>query len=655
MFVDEIRLRRVTLFVHSMFPHANTASRHVVVSSVVNKWPLTDRLASEGIASMRISIGFVLACLSGVMLLISCVQGAFSISSLHQIRAGIETIVGERVPAFILLGEMNAGVGDVRNVQSTLVNASADQRTRLAAQLATAKSDLAADFTQYEQHLVDQADKQYFSAFRAKWEQADKNWTTVSGLLEAGKVDEARALFIADALTAYNGAKEALQGAVDDMAADVNGEGAATNETANAAALLNYISLGIAVIVGIAAVIFGNLFLARPLKGMATVMGQLSNGDTSIDIPGRGRKDEVGAMAGAVEVFRQGAIEKKKLEAEADANRANAEAQRIATQQKAEADAGERLRIATSGLATGLRRLASGDLAFALNDKFAPEFEPLREDFNRSVQQLGGTLLNISRSIETMNAGTQEIASSSLDLSRRTEQQAATLEETAAALDEITVNVRNSTKRADEAKKAAVDANEAAHSSGEVVVNAVDAMQRIEQSSGQISNIITVIDEIAFQTNLLALNAGVEAARAGDAGKGFAVVAQEVRELAQRSAKAAKDIKELISKSSGDVANGVKLVRQTGESLKTIESYVAAVNGHMGAIASSAQEQATGLAEVNTAVNQMDQTTQQNAAMVEETTSATSALASESDKLRELLGQFQLGENSGYAPMRMAS
>ena len=439
------------------------------------------------------------------------------------------------------------------------------------------------------------------------------------------------------------------------MAADVKGEGDATADIADAAALLNYISLGIAVFIGIAAVMFGNLFLARPLKGMARVMGQLSDGDTAIDIPGRDRKDEVGAMAGAVEIFRQGAIEKKKLEAEAEANRASAESERIATQRKAEADAGERLRIATSGLAAGLRRLASGDLAFALTEKFAPEFEPLREDFNRSVQQLGSTLLNISRSIGTMNAGTQEIASSSLDLSRRTEQQAATLEETAAALDEITVNVRNSTMRAEDAKKAAVDANQAAHSSGEVVVNAVDAMQRIEQSSGQISNIITVIDEIAFQTNLLALNAGVEAARAGEAGKGFAVVAQEVRELAQRSAKAAKDIKELISKSSGDVANGVKLVRQTGESLKTIESYVAAVNGHMGAIASSAQEQATGLAEVNTAVNQMDQTTQQNAAMVEETTSATSALASESEKLRELLGHFQLGENSGYTPMRMAS
>ncbi|WP_345799460.1 methyl-accepting chemotaxis protein [Agrobacterium larrymoorei] len=205
----------------------------------------------------------------------------------------------------------------------------------------------------------------------------------------------------------------------------------------------------------------------------------------------------------------------------------------------------------------------------------------------------------------------------------------------------------NSTKRAQEARGAAGEATRAAKVSGDVVATAVDAMQRIEQSSGQISNIIVVIDEIAFQTNLLALNAGVEAARAGEAGKGFAVVAQEVRELAQRSAQAAKEIKELIGKSSSEVESGVKLVQQTGDALKSISHHVEAMNDHMGAIASSAQEQATGLAEVNTAVNQMDQTTQQNAAMVEETTSATAALASESDKLRTLLQQFRLTEHGG--------
>lgn len=195
---------------------------------------------------------------------------------------------------------------------------------------------------------------------------------------------------------------------------------------------------------------------------------------------------------------------------------------------------------------------------------------------------------------------------SSDDLSKRTEQQAASLEETAAALDEITANVSNASKRADEARTVAIDANNSAAHSGAVVANAVKAMQRIEESSRQISNIIGVIDEIAFQTNLLALNAGVEAARAGDAGKGFAVVAREVRELAQRSAKAAKEIKDLIRNSSTEVESGVKLVRDTGEALKTIEQYVVTINQHMDAIATSSREQSLGLAEVNTAVNQMD-------------------------------------------------
>jgi methyl-accepting chemotaxis protein len=229
----------------------------------------------------------------------------------------------------------------------------------------------------------------------------------------------------------------------------------------------------------------------------------------------------------------------------------------------------------------------------------------------------------------------REVSQSADDLAKRTEQQAASLEETAAALDEITANVSNSSKRAEEARTVTIKANESARHSGIVVANAVDAMGKIERSSSQISSIISVIDEIAFQTNLLALNAGVEAARAGEAGKGFAVVAQEVRELAQRSAKAAKEIKDLIRNSSVDVESGVKLVSETGDILKTIEGYIVTINQHMDSIATSAREQAVGLSEVNTAVNQMDQVTQQNAAMVEEANAAGATLASEAARLRD--------------------
>lgn len=423
---------------------------------------------------------------------------------------------------------------------------------------------------------------------------------------------------------------------------------AASGASAKSAFALTAAIAVLAVLVAVAGIVFAISGIANPIRSIASAMNRLSDGDLDSVVPYAGRTDEVGEMAGAVEVFRQNALNVVRLEKEATASRNESEAARAAAQERSEREA-EQLRLATTTLGEGLRRLAAGDISFQLSDQFAAEYEALREDFNASLRQLGATIGAVLQTVHSIDNGTGEIASGAQDLSKRTEQQAASLEETAAALDEITSNVAMATKRTDEARNVAVEANISAQRSATVVSEAEQAMRRIDDSSQQISNIIGVIDEIAFQTNLLALNAGVEAARAGDAGKGFAVVAQEVRELAQRAAHAAKEIKGLVQKSSVEVEKGVKLVLETGTSLKSIGEYVAQINQVMDAIATSAREQSTGLAEINTAVNQMDQATQQNAAMVEQSTAAAASLSSEASRLRELVNQFHLGGDKGMA------
>jgi len=297
-------------------------------------------------------------------------------------------------------------------------------------------------------------------------------------------------------------------------------------------------------------------------------------------------------------------------------------------------------------VAAGLTALAEGDLTARIERPLIPGLDRLRLDFNNSLDKLQAAMATVGENTNAIAAGSKEIQSASDNLAKRTEQQAAAVEETAAALEEITQTVTDSAKRADEAGSLVARTKAGAEKSGEVVKSAINAMGQIESSSREISNIIGVIDDIAFQTNLLALNAGVEAARAGEAGKGFAVVAQEVRELAQRSANAAKEIKALITTSGEQVRNGVSLVGQTGKALEQIVLEVQDINSNVIAIVEASREQATGLQEINKAVNAMDQNTQQNAAMVEETTAASHSLARESETLRNLLSQFRFGQHS---------
>ncbi|WP_165184193.1 methyl-accepting chemotaxis protein [Caulobacter soli] len=379
---------------------------------------------------------------------------------------------------------------------------------------------------------------------------------------------------------------------------------------------------------------------------MTAAMRRLASGDNSVEVPAIGRKDEVGLMADAVLNFKDAAIAKQRLEGETveqrrmtEAERADREAEKAA---EAKTDA-----VAIQALAQALDHLANGDLTHRITIDFVAKTQQLKTDFNTAADRLQDAMRGINNATGGIRSGSDEIASASDDLSRRTEQQAASLEETAAALDEITATVRKTAAGANEVSGLVANARSGAEKSGHIVAQAVSAMTEIETSSSQVSQIIGVIDEIAFQTNLLALNAGVEAARAGDAGRGFAVVAQEVRALAQRSADAAKEIKTLISTSTQQVGSGVSLVGQTGQALQAIVDQVASIDSLVKEIAASAQEQSTGLHQVNVAVNQMDQVVQQNAAMVEQATAATHSLKGEAGELAVLVGRFKVGGGAG--------
>ncbi len=447
----------------------------------------------------------------------------------------------------------------------------------------------------------------------------------------------------------------ALVGRLHDVSAAMKADFAASaragNRTLSATSLIQQILAAATVLIGALLALLIGRGISRPLNTIESAMRRLAQGELSVDVPGLLRKDEIGSMAEAVNVFKANAVRARDAEDEATRLRQATEAERTRNEAERAREAAED-RSAIAELGAGLDALANGRLSYQISTPFAAKTEQLKTDFNITASRLRDTMSAIVHAIEAIRNGTGDMSQAADDLSRRTAQQAASLEETAAALDEITVTVKRTAEGAIHARSVATTAAGTADHSGKVVRDAIEAMNGIEQSSGQIGQIIGVIDEIAFQTNLLALNAGVEAARAGDAGRGFAVVASEVRALAQRSAGAAKEIKALIVASTNQVGQGVDLVAQTGQALDQITRQVTELRGIVAEIAVAAQEQATGLGQVNTTLNQMDQVTQQNAAMVEESTAASHALARETDEVSKLITRFDLGRQTASATRR---
>jgi methyl-accepting chemotaxis protein len=382
-----------------------------------------------------------------------------------------------------------------------------------------------------------------------------------------------------------------------------------------------------------------------PLGSISQYMKKLAAGDYTGNVPFSERVDEIGDVAQSVETFRNAALERKRLREEMEKNREAAEQERADREQTRAREAAN-LQVVVETLGAGLNRLADCNIRMTLDDPFAAEFERLRHDFNNSIETFQATLEQVLAKTDSISSNSQAMRDAAGNLAKRTEQQAAALEETAASLEEVSATVRASADRTEETRDLVREARSCATSSSAVVRDAIDAMKRIEGASSEIGKIIDVIDQIAFQTNLLALNAGVEAARAGEAGKGFAVVAQEVRELAQRSASAAKEIGGLIENSRHEVADGVRLVGETGNALGRIEGFVAEIDSKVEAITQASKEQAVGLGEISSAVNSIDQMTQKNASMVEETTAISNSIAEDSGLLASIVGRFQLNRRS---------
>ncbi len=605
----------------------------------------------------KLTIKTSLIALMGAIIVIVAVSSFVALQSMRSITVSAEKIGNFWIERLLSSREVKGDFADVRLALArfSMVTDAAEFQAEMQL-FDAAKAKLETSIAKYEAGLFSPTGKALIADIRSLTATYIADSAPYIEHVKKHDLDSARTVFTTDMKAAAEKANEKVSELVAFIMTQTENEVATADEAANDAFVLSLAIAAVAILISLSGIYFVVARVANPIQNITGAMRRLAGGDVENEVPFTGRHDEIGAMAGAVQVFRQNAIERARLEQDAEANRSLSEKERLEREALKAKEAAD-VKFAVDNLAEGLSKLSNGDVSYRIGQPFTASLDGVRGDFNSSAEKLQSALSRVAENARGIDAGANEIKAATDDLAKRSEQQAAAVEETAAALEQITTVVKDSAKRAHEAGQLVAGARSHAEQSGTVVRRAVDAMEQIEKSSNEISNIIGVIDEIAFQTNLLALNAGVEAARAGEAGKGFAVVAQEVRELAQRSANAAKEIKALIIASKAQVQEGVQLVGDTGRALETIVTEVQEINRHVSAIVEAAQEQSSGLQQINTAVNQMDQDTQKNAAMVEETTAATHSLSREVVSLNELLTLFKLSDAPAQvaAPARRAT
>jgi len=641
----------------------------------------------------RIRIGGRLAILTAAMGVFLVVVAGVGIAGMSSILAGLKTVYEDRTVCLVQLGIIQRDVYRIRLAVRIMADAEPARLPQFMEEIDRSEREIDAQWKDYtstyltpDEKLIADRIEATLAAYRAVRKQ-------VTAFILAGDMDKAKPMMAGDGTTTVTALFQAIE---DDIALQDNVAKAEYGKGQETAASMMKWGIGAAVL----ALAMGGLLalfivrsITRPLGGILGAMERLAKGDTSVAITGQERVDEVGDIAKAVQVFKQSAIDKTRMEEE---QKAADEAQKKAEEEQRQREAaivaevtavstaagagelnrqidltgkdGAMLQLcqavndqirgtqgALSDVADVLGAVAAGDLTRRITKDYDGLFGRLKGDVNQTANKLFEVVKNINTATAQIASSASEVAAGSLDLSQRSEEQASALEETAASMEELAATVRQNAANAQQANQLAVGARDVAAGGGQVVTDAVNAMDRIEGSSQKIGDIVGMIDEIAFQTNLLALNAAVEAARAGDAGKGFAVVAQEVRNLAQRSAQASKEIKGLIAQSTSEVRAGAELVKKAGGTLDDILGNVKRVADIVGEIATASAEQASGIDQVNAAVSQMDEMTQQNAALVEESAAAAQSLEQAAGGLEQQMAFFLLDASDTRSLSRHAS